>query len=61
MPIKSVIELVRAVFLGLSQMHQRELIYLFSFFFKSKNDKRVSYINEECNDPEPRELRCLDL
>lgn len=39
----------------------RKLISLFSFFSKSKNDRTVSYINEECSDPEPRKLRCLDL
>lgn len=39
----------------------RKLISLFSFFPKSKNDRTVSYINEECNDREPGKLKCLDL
>lgn len=67
MPIKSVI----SVFLGLSYVSGsqpnapksdlKNLISLFSFFSKSKNDGTVSYITEECNDPEPRKLRCLDV
>lgn len=66
MPIKSVI----SVFLGLScvsgswpnvpKSDLRKLI-CFHFFPKFKNYRTVSYNNEECNDPEPRKLRCLDL
>lgn len=67
MPIKSVI----SVFMGLScvstsrpnapKSDLRKLISLFSFFSKSKNDRTVSYLKEECNDREPGRLKCLDL
>lgn len=67
MPMKSVI----SVFVGLNcvsgsqpnapKSALKKLISLFSFLSKSKNDGTVNYVSEECNDPEPRKLRCLDL